>query len=139
MFGLVVVSTCGAIALAWSVEPMSVEFHRVGVTEKGVRLPGLENHWRPFPVEYKRGQSKGIDCDRVQLCAQALCLEDMLRVSVPVGALFYGQARRREEVVFDADLRDITERAARPISRPHGVRPDADRLSRTEVPSLFSV
>ena len=90
-----------------------VEFHRVGVTEKGVRLPGLENHWRPFPVEYKRGQSKGIDCDRVQLCAQALCLEDMLQVAVPVGALFYGQARRREEVVFDADLRDITERAAR--------------------------
>ena len=60
-----------------------VEFRRVGATEKGGRLPGLENHWRPFPVEYKRGQSKQIDCDRVQLCAQALCLEEMLRFRSP--------------------------------------------------------
>ena len=90
-----------------------VEFRRVGATEKGARLPGLEDHWRPFPVEYKRGQSKQIDCDRVQLCAQALCLEEMLQVPVPVGALFYGQVRRREEVAFDENLRDITERAAR--------------------------
>ena len=90
-----------------------VEFRRVGATEKGVRLPGLENHWRPFPVEYKRGQSKQIDCDRVQLCAQALCLEEMLQVSIPVGALFYGQVRRREEVAFDENLRGSTERAAR--------------------------
>ena len=90
-----------------------VEFRRVGTTEKGVRLPGLENHWKPFPVEYKRGQSKRIDCDRVQLCAQALCLEEMFQISVPAGALFYGRIRRREEVVFDADLRGITEDAAR--------------------------
>lgn len=90
-----------------------VEFHRVTCTEDGVGLPGLGGHWRPFPVEYKRGQSKRIDCDRMQLCAQALCLEEMLEVSVRTGALFYGRVRRREEVYFDQRLREMTEDASR--------------------------
>jgi len=67
----------------------------------------------PFPVEYKRGRPKAHDADRVQLCAQALCLEETLSVSVPAGALFYGRPRRREEVRFDGRLRALTEDAAR--------------------------
>lgn len=55
-----------------------VEFHS-GLGGKG---------WTPFPVEYKRGKPKVDDCDKVQLCAQALCLEEMLGVAVPAGALF---------------------------------------------------
>lgn len=66
----------------------------------------------PFPVEYKRGRPKHHDADRVQLCAQALCLEEMLNVPVPGGALFYGKTRRRESVAFDAALRAFTERTA---------------------------
>lgn len=66
----------------------------------------------PFPVEYKRGRPKANDCDRIQLCAQALCLEEMLGVAVPAGALFYGRTRRRQDVLFDADLRSRTEQAA---------------------------
>lgn len=66
----------------------------------------------PYPVEYKRGKPKPHDADRVQLCAQALCLEEMLGTPVPRGALFYGQPRRRDEVVFDASLRARTEAAA---------------------------
>ena len=64
-----------------------VEFHR--------GEPGAA--WAPFPVEYKRGRAKRERCDQVQLCAQALCLEEMLGVEIPAGALFYGQAppRRR--------------------------------------------
>jgi len=69
--------------------------------------------WRPFPVEYKRGRPKAHEADRTQLCAQALCLEEMLGVPVPAGALFYGATRRREEMVFDAALRAIVESAAR--------------------------
>lgn len=61
-----------------------------------------------FPVEYKRGSPKAHRADEVQLCAQALCLEAMLNCSVPTGALFYGQTRRRQEVVFDNDLRTLT-------------------------------
>jgi CRISPR-associated exonuclease Cas4 len=63
----------------------------------------------PYPVEYKRGRAKPTDCDLVQLCAQALCLEEMLGTRIERGAIFYGQPRRRLEVVFDAALRQRTE------------------------------
>jgi len=66
----------------------------------------------PFPIEYKRGRPKAHDADRVQLCAQALCLEEMLGAPVPSGALFYGKTRRRADVTFDRPLRDLTERTA---------------------------
>ena len=79
-----------------------VEFHR--------RPDGA---WLPFPVEYKRGKPKADDCDKVQLCAQAICLEEMLSVAIPEGALFYGQTRHRLDVVFDEALRLETEKTAR--------------------------
>lgn len=66
----------------------------------------------PFPVEYKRGRPKKHDADKVQLCAQALCLEEMLDTSVPAGALFYGRTRRRLDVAFDDRLRRLTEQTA---------------------------
>lgn len=62
----------------------------------------------PFPIEYKRGKPKQHRADDVQLCAQALCLEDMEGMVVPEGALFYGEVRRRHALVFDAALRDLT-------------------------------
>ncbi|MGH7710373.1 MAG: CRISPR-associated protein Cas4 [Gemmatimonadaceae bacterium] len=65
----------------------------------------------PFPVEYKRGRPKSHDADRVQLCAQALCLEEMLGVPVPEGALYYGKTRRRKRVTIDRSLRALTEQA----------------------------
>lgn len=79
-----------------------VEFHR--------RLDGSR---LPFPVEYKRGKPKADDCDKVQLCAQAICLEEMLSVAIPEGALFYGQTRHRLDVVIDKVLRRKTEDTAR--------------------------
>lgn len=66
----------------------------------------------PMPIEYKRGKPKANRCDEVQLCAQALCLEEMLQVEIPRGALFYGRSRRRTEVEFDTELRQLTEQAA---------------------------
>lgn len=62
----------------------------------------------PYPVEYKRGRPKTHRADEVQLCAQALCLEAMFGVTVGEGALFYGEPRRREVVVFDDGLRTLT-------------------------------
>lgn len=62
----------------------------------------------PAPVEYKRGRPKAHRADEVQLCAQALCLEAMFGCRVEEGALFYGQTRRRQTVVFDDDLRRLT-------------------------------
>jgi CRISPR-associated exonuclease Cas4 len=81
-----------------------VEFHRVH-----------EGKWRPFPVEYKRGKPKADDCDKIQLCAQALCLEEMLGVSVLEGSLFYGKTRHRLDVTFDHALREETEKAAEKV------------------------
>lgn len=69
--------------------------------------------WRPYPVEFKRGTKKKDNWDTVQLCAQALCLEEMLELSVPKGALFYGRNRRRQVVVFDDTIRSQTEEAAK--------------------------
>lgn len=63
-----------------------------------------------YPVEYKRGRPRGRRADQVQLCAQALCLEEMLGLPVSEGALFYGRSRRRRVVAFDGDLRALTER-----------------------------
>jgi len=86
-----------------------VEFHRLPPgSQGGVRLAGADDLWQPFPVEYKRGRPKADHCDEVQLCAQALCLEEMLGVPVPKGALFYGMPRRRTDVEFNSDLRDET-------------------------------
>ena len=80
-----------------------VEFHR------------QNGQWHPFPVEYKRGRPKKHEADKVQLCAQALCLEEMLGLSVPEGALFYGATRRRQAVNFDDALRDLTSQTARAV------------------------
>lgn len=66
----------------------------------------------PFPVEYKRGRPKAHRADEVQLCAQALCLEEMFAIAVAEGALFYGQNRKRQPVTFDESLRALTVRVA---------------------------
>lgn len=79
-----------------------VEFHR---SANGISLSGRDGKWRPYPVEYKRGSPKTTDADRLQLCAQGMCLEEMLCCEVPEGALFYGETRRREVVPLTPELR----------------------------------
>jgi CRISPR-associated exonuclease Cas4 len=118
-----------------------VEFHRRPAGEPGAVLPDLSGSWRPFPVEYKRGRPKAHRADEVQLCAQALCLEEMLGADVPAGALFYGQTRRRQEVTFDPPLRELTERTAvrlhelirSGITPPPVREPKCDKCSLLEV------
>lgn len=70
------------------------------------------DRWQPYPVEYKRGRPKAHRADEVQLCAQALCLEEMFRTGVPEGALFYGKTRRRTAVRLDEELRALTRDVA---------------------------
>lgn len=93
----------------------------------------------PFPVEYKRGKPKANRCDEVQLCAQAMCLEEMLEVSIPGGALFYGQPRRRTDVVFDDTLRGLTENTAYRLHAlvERGVTPPAFYDKKCESCSLI--
>ena len=85
-----------------------VEFH---LSEIGVPLHGRQGLYQVFPIEYKRGKPKEHDADRLQLCAQALCIEEMLVCKIPRGYLFYGEPRRRTEVLFDAELREEVTKA----------------------------
>lgn len=97
-----------------------VEFHR---SESGVFIPEYEGKFTATPVEYKRGSPKKNDIDELQLCAQAVCLEEMLCCDIPVGYIFYGETRRRQKVLLDKGLRDrvraLTEEMHRLYDRGH--------------------
>ena len=82
-----------------------VEFHR----------ESSDRPWQPFPVEYKRGRPKKDQVDEVQLCAQAMCIEEMLNTPVPEGALYYGKKHRRTPVTFNARLRELTVETAQAL------------------------
>lgn len=79
-----------------------VEFH---LDKNGITLSNYEGTYQPIPIEYKRGKPKEHDADVLQLCAQAICLEEMLVCDIPKGYLFYGETKRRVEVLFDEALR----------------------------------
>ncbi len=76
-------------------------------SHEGVKLPRRNGLYRPAPVEYKRGRPKRDPVDEAQLCAQAMCLEEMLSVEIPRGYLYYGQTRHREEVELTPALRQL--------------------------------
>lgn len=107
-----------------------IEFHR---------LPN--GGWRPFPVEYKRGKPKPDRCDEVQLCAQAMCLEEMMGLAVPEGALFYGRTRRRHAVEFLPELRKATEETAAAVRAllDAGVTPPAVYDKKCKQCSLLEI
>ena len=85
-----------------------VEFISSENEENSTTLAKRKGFWRINIVEYKRGNAKNTDCDKVQLCAQAICLEEMFSIRIEKGDLFYGKIRHRVEVVFDDDLRKQT-------------------------------
>lgn len=100
----------GGVDVDRSVPVRSVRLGLYGVADVVEMRPNSLGREVPYPVEYKRGSPKLQDWDRAQLCAQAMCLEEMLGVSIAEGAIFYGKPRRREVVLFDSALRDIVER-----------------------------
>lgn len=78
-------------------------------SKTGIHLHGFDGGWNVFPVEYKRGIKKeGLE-DEVQLCAQAICLEEMFLTDIPKGYLYYGENKRRLEVEFTSELRNHVE------------------------------
>ena len=107
-----------------------VEFHRI---EGG--------HWQPFPVEYKRGKNKPDNRDKVQLCAQAICLEEMMATTVPRGAIYYGKERHRTDVIFDDALRGETKSTAGRLHRliASGKTPLPVYEKKCDTCSLFSL
>lgn len=98
----------GAVRTARAVRLANAELRIEGVADVVEYHQQADGTKIPFPIEYKRGKPKAHRADEVQLCAQALCLEEMHGVAVPEGALFYGEVRRRHPVIFDAELRNLT-------------------------------
>ena len=96
------------IRTVWALRLSHIELGIEGVADVVEYHKQVDGSETPFPIEYKRGKPKTHRADEVQLCAQALCLEDMHGVTVPQGALFYGEVRRRNAVIFDTELRDLT-------------------------------
>lgn len=74
-----------------------------------VKLPNREGMYLPSPIEYKRGREKRDHSDETQLCAQAMCLEEMLSTRISRGYLFYGEARHRVKIEFTSELRTLVE------------------------------
>jgi CRISPR-associated exonuclease Cas4 len=99
-----------------------VEFHKLeesevlaGAGEAGVTavlLDGVPGLWKPYPVEYKVGKLRSERAYEVQLCGQALCLEEMLGATIHSGAIYFGKTARRMEIVLDDQLRAETAAAA---------------------------
>lgn len=126
-----------------------VEFHltdeqQVTVIEESLATAhkkGESHYWQPFPVEYKRGKPKQDSSDMVQLCAQAVCLEEMTGLSVPAGALFYGKRRRRQAVAFDEDLKQETIETARRLHEliASGITPSPEYCKKCESCSFIDV
>jgi len=113
-----------------------VEFHQ---SETGIELPGADGYWQPFPVEYKRGILKRRFEYTVQLCAQALCLEEMTQAHIPGGAVYYGKSKRRMEVTFDEALRKRTETFAEKLHQliQSGQTPAAHYQKKCDSCSLY--
>jgi CRISPR-associated exonuclease Cas4 len=80
-----------------------VEFKK---SDTGIELPGKTGKWTPYPVEYKRGKPKPDERDEVQLCAQAICMEEMFETKITEGALFYWEVRRRTVIQFTDEIRE---------------------------------
>lgn len=90
-----------------------VEFFPCATGEPGITVPRRKGLWRPIPIEYKRSRDRhGEWAYRIQLCAQAICLEEMLDVPICEGAVFDGKRKRRDLVAFDSELRARVEQIA---------------------------
>jgi CRISPR-associated exonuclease Cas4 len=131
----------GKVRIDYSVPLRSLRLGLIGKADVVEFHRQADGTWLPFPVEYKRGKPKANNCDRVQLCAQAICLEEMLHVEISEGALFYGQTRRRADVVFDEKLRTETEDIARKVREliERGITPKAEFSKKCEQCSLLEL
>ncbi|MCX4272087.1 MAG: CRISPR-associated protein Cas4 [Acetatifactor sp.] len=112
-----------------------VEFVRA---EDGISLPGREGKYILYPIEYKRGKTKISDEDRMQLTAQALCLEEMFLTEIPQAYLFYGETRRRECVEITETLRAECRRLLQEMHQfyARGYTPKVKRAKKCEACSL---
>lgn len=115
-----------------------VEFERA---DKGAKLEGRDGLWWPLPVEYKVGRPKPSNWDLLQLCAQAICLEEMFGVMLNQGQIFYGKTRKRLDVSLDENLRTETNETAELMHETFnaGITPQAKYRTACEKCSLLKL
>lgn len=106
--------TRGDVKCLTSLRLVSRRLGVIGVADM-VELHRIDGIWRAYPVEYKHGRPMSNRADEVQLCAQAMALEEMRGEEIPEGALFYGTVRRRTLVSFDQELRQLTSATAQAV------------------------
>lgn len=96
-------------------------------TQKAFTVPKYPGRWSVMPIEYKHGKEKSDDIDEVQLCAQAICLEEMYNIKIDHGAFFYGKTRRRTTISMDDTLRHRVEQLSEEMHKNNqsGTIPDA--------------
>ena len=112
-----------------------VEFHR---DKNGIYIQALDGTYCVVPVEYKRGKPKEDDCDALQLCAQALCLEEMLCCEIPKAYLYYGETHRRQVILLDSALREKTVSIIHEMHRLYD-RQHTPRVKRTKACNACSM
>lgn len=109
--------------------------------EEGISLPGRQGKYILYPIEYKRGRAKVTDEDRMQLTAQAICLEEMFLTEIPQAYLFYGETRRRECVEITEALREECRRLLQEMHQfyTRGYTPKVKKTKRCEACSLKEI
>ncbi len=119
-----------------------IEFHRSDPeSAQSAYIPEYDGYFKVIPIEYKRGAPKTEEFDRLQLCAQALCLEEMLCVDIPQGCIYYAETKRRQKVEFTDSLRNNVRNI---ISQIHdytsrGTTPSAKRTKSCNACSVKDI
>lgn len=113
-----------------------VEFRRDD--ENGAKLRGRDGRWIPTPIEYKSGSSKAGEADRLQLCAQAMCLEEMLGVEIELGYMFYGETPSARKSLYKRRTAPSGGRCGQRDAQLHEPRLHAQSQDRQILQRLFT-
>lgn len=118
-----------------------IEFTKTGEFDNAVKIPKRAGMWKPKIIEYKRGKPKNIDCDKVQVTAQSLCLEEMYGILIQDAEIYYGQIKHREKFVLDENLRNHTKNLAHKMHKLYesGITPKAEYKSYCKSCSLMEL
>ncbi len=118
-----------------------VELRQSEKSDNCICHPSYPGYWKPFPVEYKRGHTKPDERDEVQLAAQVICLEEMHNIKIDCAFLFYGETKRREEIIMDEQLRILTQQHANEMHRIYslGIVPKAVKSRKCTNCSLLDI
>ncbi len=119
----------------------AIELEPTTDSHNAITHPKYSGYWLPIPIEYKRGHSKINECDRVQVVAQAIALEEMYSLTIDYGMLFYGETRRREVVPITEELRALTQQKADEMHRlfRSGIVPKAEHKPHCKKCSLYDI